>query len=68
MMWTSDRSVPRDLTGLSMNELGALTNRLFQELDRNFPNPETRTHYDRIVTELEAREAAADRKGLSSRF
>ncbi len=41
-----------------MLELGTLTNRLFRELDRTCPTPGTRTHYDRIVTELESREAA----------
>ncbi|MBG0741603.1 hypothetical protein IV500_19785 [Paeniglutamicibacter antarcticus] len=41
-----------------MLELGTLTNRLFKELDRTCPNPGARTNYDRIVTELESREAA----------
>ncbi len=57
IMWTRTRTVPRDLSELTTSELGALTNRLFQELDRKFPDPDARLHYDRIVTELESREA-----------
>ncbi len=56
--WLSPSKLPSDLSNLSMLELGTLTNRLFKELDRARPNPGARTHYDRIVTELEFREAA----------
>ncbi len=54
----SPTQLPADLSNLSMLELGTLTNRLFRELDRISPDPGTRTDYDRIVTELESREAA----------
>ncbi len=50
-------SLHADLSTLSMNDLYALSNRVFKELDRRVPHVGSDGGYYELMAELDAREA-----------